>query len=76
MPNLRSPRAFGTLTCLEDQLFIIGGAIKEKHKVVSIQAVDVWDPDNEEWKLKTEMKIARHGMAIGHLGNYLSSLSS
>jgi hypothetical protein len=71
MPPLRTPRAFGILTNLENKLYIIGGAIKEKHRAVSIQALDVWDPENKEWKLKTEMKTARHGMAIGYLGDYL-----
>lgn len=59
---------------MNDQLYIIGGAARSGDRdrsTISISAVDVWDPRDRQWKLKTEMNIPRHGHTVAYLGTQI-----
>ncbi|GLV32430.1 uncharacterized protein CBL_00861 [Carabus blaptoides fortunei] len=72
--NLRFPRCFAAMFAMNDQLYLIGGAARSgerERNTISISAVDVWDPRDRQWKLKTELTIPRHGHSVAYLGTQI-----
>ena len=56
---------------MNDVLYLIGGAgrVSEKDRTTSsCNAIDVWNPKEQEWKLHFAMSIPRHGHAVAYLG--------
>lgn len=58
-----------------DTMYVIGGASKTSTNgngiTESIDSVDVWDQKERLWRQHGELSIARHGHAVGSVGDQL-----
>ena len=62
---------------MNDTLYLIGGAgrVTERDRTtVSVGAIDIWDIENKQWCLKSEMSIPRHGHSVAYIGKCNSIL--
>ncbi|XP_014240436.1 kelch-like protein 40b isoform X3 [Cimex lectularius] len=66
---LRYGRAFSSLVSHNGVLYLVGGATSEDNRIVSVDAIDVWDVKTLSWKLKVNMPVPRHGHTVVFLEN-------
>ncbi|XP_049946986.1 uncharacterized protein LOC126450820 [Schistocerca serialis cubense] len=71
--QLRQPVCFSRLLCLQDTLFLAGGATRATRDapIGSIDSVDVWDPTQGRWCVRAKLSVPRHGHAVGYIGTHL-----
>ncbi|XP_064210726.1 uncharacterized protein LOC660622 isoform X1 [Tribolium castaneum] len=72
--KLISPRCFGCLFVMADNLYLIGGTgqkQKEFKSTTSVGLVDVWDTSNMSWRTIMGMTIPRHGHAVAYVGTQI-----
>lgn len=74
---LRIPRAFASLSAVNDQLFLIGGNSPPKPSrrndtaALSVSDIDVFNVTWNEWRHYTDLFLPRHCCGTGSIGNHL-----
>ncbi|XP_014280992.1 uncharacterized protein [Halyomorpha halys] len=68
-PTLRFGRGFSALINHEDNLLLVGGAVKEGEISVSNDIIDILDSKHNKWKLHSHMSIPRHSHTVSCIGS-------
>ncbi|GBN50714.1 Alpha-scruin, partial [Araneus ventricosus] len=65
-PPLRRPRAYASCVAVNNQLWLVGGANKDRthNALISIASVDKYYPDEAQWMRRTLLNIPRHSAAV------------
>ncbi|GIY70837.1 beta-scruin [Caerostris extrusa] len=73
-PPLRCPRAYASCVLVDNALWLLGGASKDRtnNALISMASVDKYYPDEAQWMRRTLLNIPRHAAAIVAVGMEVS----
>jgi N-acetylneuraminic acid mutarotase len=72
MPTRRS--AIGAAV-YAGKIIVPGGEFQDRRELAAFRAVEIYDPAVNRWQILPSMPHARHGLAVGVVGNRLYAVS-
>jgi N-acetylneuraminic acid mutarotase len=72
MPTARSGGGAGTYN---GRIYVSGGELQSRQMLAAFRALEAYDPVNDTWEILPSMPSARHGNAVGFIGNRMHVVS-
>ena len=70
-----TPRSGGGEATYDGKIYVGGGELQTRQLAAAFRALERYDPVNDTWEILPSMPSARHGNAMGFIGNKLHVVS-
>jgi N-acetylneuraminic acid mutarotase len=73
--RMPTPRSGGGEATYDGKIYVGGGELQTRQLAAAFRALERYDPVNDTWEILPSMPSARHGNAMGFIGNKLHVVS-
>jgi len=73
--RMPTPRSGGGAATYNGKIYVGGGELQNRQLAAAFRALEAYDPASNTWDILPSMPSARHGNAMGFLGNKLHVVS-
>ena len=73
--RMPTPRSGGGAATYSGKIYVGGGELQNRQLAAAFRALEAYDPVNDTWDILPSMPSARHGNAMGFIGNRLHVVS-
>ena len=73
--RMPTPRSGGGEATYDGKIYVGGGELQTRQMSAAFRALERYDPVNDTWEILPSMPSARHGNAMGFIGNKLHVVS-